>query len=79
MRRNKYDFKESIYADDLARIMAAGTGPYTRSMLAEELGKLHPDKYKQELLNEVSFAIQQDRWSKRNRFKTVRHGWYGLS
>lgn len=78
-RKSSYTFTESIYADDIANIMAAGPGPFTRSMLATELAKLYPAMYWQDLMNEVSSAIQQDRWSKTNRFKVVRHGWYGLS
>lgn len=72
-------YKESKYARDLVRIMQPGPGPYTRSMLATELGKRYKKKYWQELMNEVSSAILLDRLSKKNRFRVVRPRWYGLS
>jgi hypothetical protein len=72
-------YYESPYAKDLVKIMEAGKGPYTRSMLAEELGKLHPKMYWQELMNEISGAMLMDKLSKAGRFKSVRHGWYGLA
>lgn len=80
-RRTSTDYKESKYAPDLVKIMQAGKGPFTRSMLATELGKLHPSLYKQELMNEVSYTLQADRWSKAGRFKVAdgRKGWYELS
>lgn len=77
-RKSNTQYKESKYALDLVKIMQAGTGPYTRSMLARALGELYPAKYWQELMNEVSGAILMDRLSKAGRFKTVRKGWYGL-
>lgn len=73
------EYKESQYATDLVKIMKAGTGPYTRKMLAEALSEKYPDISRQELMNEVSSAIYQDRWTKKNRFVTVKHGWYYLS
>lgn len=79
MRKPKYQFTESKYANDLAKIMGASPGPFTRSMLAKELANLHPQLCWQDLMNEVSGAIQQDRWAKTNRFKSTRHGWYELS
>ncbi len=73
------EYKESKYASDLVRIMRAETGPYTRSMLANELSKLYPAMYWQELMNEVSFAIQIDKWPKANRFQPVnKKGYYIL-
>lgn len=80
-RKSNYEFTESVYAPDLAAIMAAGTGPFTRSMLAEKLGELHPSLYWQQLMNEVSSALQQDKWSKANRFKVAQKGkgWYELT
>jgi len=80
MARNpKYEFRESIYAQDLVQIMKAGSGPYTRKMLAQELSKLYPQMYWQDLMNEVSSAIQLDRWSQANRFRAVKKGWYDLA
>lgn len=78
-RKSNYEYTESIYAPDLVKIMAAGEGPFTRKMLAEKLGELHPSMYWQQLMNEVSGALQQDKWSKANRFKVAKKGWYELS
>jgi hypothetical protein len=78
-RKTSFTFTESKYAADLVAIMQTGTGPFTRSMLATELGKLHPELYWQDLMREVSSALQQDKWSKANRFKVARPGWYELS
>lgn len=79
MPRKKHNtYKESEYAADLVKIMKAGTGPYTRSMLARALGEIYPTMYWQELMNEVSGAILMDRLSKAGRFKTVRKGWYNV-
>jgi hypothetical protein len=80
-RKSNYEYTESIYADDLAKIMATGKGPFTRKMLAEMLGELHPDMYLQTLLIEVSSAILYDRLSKANRFKVAQKGkgWYELN
>lgn len=79
MARKSFTFTESKYAPDLVKIMTAGTGPYSRSMLARELGKLYPGLYWQELMNEVSGAILMDRLSKANRFKVAKKGWYALT
>lgn len=79
MPRKKHNtYRESPYAADLVRIMQAGTGPYTRSMLATALGEKYPKMYWQELMNEVSGVILMDRLSKAGRFKAVRHGWYDV-
>jgi hypothetical protein len=72
-------YRESPYAKDLVKIMQAGPGPYTRLMLAEELGKLYPNLYKQELMREISGAFLMDKLSKASRFKSVRQGWYELT
>lgn len=72
-------YRESPYAPDLVKIMQAGTGPFTRSMLATELGKLYPDLYWQTLMNEVSGAMMMDKLSKANRFKVAKKGWYALT
>lgn len=58
--------------------MQAGTGPYTRSMLAKELSEIYPAMYWQELMNEVSGAILMDRLSKAGRFRVVKKGWYDV-
>lgn len=79
MPRKKHNtYRESPYAPDLVRIMQAGTGPFTRSMLATALGEIYPGMYWQELMNEVSGAILMDKLSKAGRFKTVRKGWYDV-
>jgi hypothetical protein len=77
-RKKQNTYRESHYAKDLAKIMQAGKGPFTRTMLAEELGKLHPDLYWQELMREVSGAMLMDKLSK-GRFQVVKKGWYGLA
>jgi hypothetical protein len=74
----KTQYKESSYAADLVKIMKAGQGPFTRTMLAEGLSLKYPDLAWQELMNEISSAIQMDRLAKKNRFRLVRHGWYDL-
>jgi hypothetical protein len=81
MARKSFTFTESIYAPDLVKIMQAAEGPFTRKMLAEKLGELHPSMYWQQLMNEVSGALQQDKWSKANRFKVAKKGkgWYELT
>ena len=73
------EYKESPYAADLVKIMKAGQGPYTRKMLADKLAERYPLLSWQELMNEVSSAMFLDRWAKKNRFKTVKHGWYDLN
>jgi hypothetical protein len=78
-RKKQNTYRESPYAKDLVKIMQAGAGPYTRSMLAEELGKLYPALYWQTLMNEVSGAMMMDKLSKAGRFVSVKHGWYGLA
>ena len=79
-RKTHNTYHESRYATDLVKIMQAGEGPYTRSQLATELGEIYPELYWQDLMNEVSGAIQMDKWSKANRFQSVknRKGWYEL-
>jgi hypothetical protein len=72
-------YRESEYAKDLVKIMQASNGPFTRAMLAEELGKLHPDLYWQTLMREISGAMLMDKLSKAGRFKVVKKGWYGLA
>lgn len=78
-RKKIIEYKESKYAKDLVKIMAASAGPLTRGMIATELEKLYPALYKQDLMTAVSGAIQSDKWSKTFRFKCVRLGWYGLA
>jgi hypothetical protein len=78
-RKKQNTYHESEYAKDLVKTMQAGKGPFTRTMLAEELGKLHPDLYWQELMREISGAMLLDKLSKVGRFKVVRKGWYGLA
>jgi hypothetical protein len=78
-KKKTNEYRESEYAKDIAAIMAAGGGPFTRSMLAEELEKLYPKLYWQDLMNAVSGVIQLDRLSRKNRFKLAKPGWYDLN
>jgi hypothetical protein len=77
-RRLTYKLEESEYINQLAGIMAAGNGPYTRKQLALVLHKLHPHLSIQELLNIVSTAINDDKRIN-NRFKFVSQGWWDLN
>ena len=56
-RMPKNTYTETKIIRDLAHIMAENQGPFTRKMLAEHLSKIYPDKYYQELMNEISCAI----------------------
>lgn len=70
--------EESRYIRDLARIMANGTGPFSRKYLAEELKKVHKGLAIQEALNEVSCAIESDKHINK-RFKRVIPGGWDLN
>lgn len=69
--------EESQYIRDIAEIMAKGTGPFTRKMLAEELSKMYPHLRPKEIKLLVSGAIQDDRYIN-NRFKIVKQSWWDL-
>lgn len=69
---------ESRYIRDLARIMANGTGPFSRKYLAGELKKIHKHLSPQECSNEVSCAIEADKHINK-RFKRVIPGGYMLT
>jgi hypothetical protein len=77
-RKSTFTYTESKYAPDLVKIMRAGEGPYTRSMLATALGEIYPTMYWQALINEVSGAILMDKLSKAGRFRVVKKGWYDI-
>jgi hypothetical protein len=77
MQGKRIKLEETQRIRDIANIMAAGTGPWTRKMLCEELSKLYPGLSKQELNIEVSGAIQRDRYAN-NRFKIAKRGWWDL-
>lgn len=74
----KHTYTETKIIHDLATIMANNQGPFTRKMLAEHLSKVYPEKYYQELMNEISYAIQMDRMINK-RFSTPQQGWYDLA
>jgi hypothetical protein len=78
MQGKHIKLQESQYIRDIAGIMAAGTGPFTRKMLCEELHKIYPDLSIQELRIEVSGAIQTDRYANK-RFKIAKRGWWDLN
>jgi hypothetical protein len=70
--------KESKYIRDIAEIMAAITGPFTKIMLCEHLSKKYPKLYLQELKNIVAGAIQSDKHINK-RFKMVTPGRWDLA
>lgn len=55
--------------------MQAGSGPFTRKMIAEKLEETH-NLYHQEAMLNVSIAIQAD---KGKVFKRVQPGWWELN
>ncbi len=74
----KNTYKETQIIRDLADIMANNPGPFTRKLLAEHLSKIYPQKYYQELMNEISGAILTDKYCNK-RFKVVRPGVWDLA
>lgn len=63
------------YITEVREIMQAGTGPFTRKMIAAELEEKH-NLYHQEAMLNVSIAIQAD---KGKVFKRVKPGWWDLA
>lgn len=63
---------------DIAGIMAMNQGPFTRKILAEKLSEIYPNKYYQELMNEISAAILLDKYCNK-RFRVVRTGVWELA
>jgi hypothetical protein len=78
-RKSNTEYKPSPYAADIAKILEASPGPFTRKMIAEKLGKDYPYMYRQDLMNIVSGAMLMDKLSKAGRFQVVKKGWYGLA
>jgi hypothetical protein len=74
---SRYKYEETEIIREIAEIMKANKGPFTKMMLVGYLSHLHPNKYKQELKNEVANAILTDRYCN-NRFAPVRVGWWDL-
>jgi hypothetical protein len=70
--------QESKYIRDLAEIMAANSGPFTKIMLCNLLHKKYPTLYLQELKTIVSGAIQADKFINK-RFEMVKPGWWDLA
>lgn len=77
-RRKSIEYEETRYIRDMARIMAVGSGPFTKTMLREELRKVYPALSLQELNNIISGAIEIDKYVN-NRFKVARPGWWDLA
>lgn len=77
MGGRKYNYEETQTIRDLAYIMAAGEGPFTKRMLVEKLSEFYPERYHQELMNEISTAILIDKGCN-NRFISVKQGWWDL-
>ena len=74
----KHHYTETKMIRDIANIMVTNPGPFTRKMLAEKLSEIYPDKYYQELMNEVSAAIMTDKYCNK-RFRVVRTGVWELA
>lgn len=75
MQKRKY--QESQWIREIAYIMRANQGPFTRKQLAYELLLIHPDVDIRSLLNEVSSALLLDK-SCNERFKVVEGRKYDL-
>lgn len=73
----KHTYTETKMIRDIATIMAKNEGPFTKLMLLEHLSLIYPDKYKQELMNEISGAILTDK-SCNQRFISVKTGVWDL-
>lgn len=71
-------YTETKLIREIADIMAKNEGPFTRKILAAHLSKIYPDKYQQEIMNEISGAILTDK-SCNQRFRSVRVGVWDLS
>ena len=76
--RRHIKLKESQWVIDVEMIMRRGKGPFGRKYLAEELHKMHPHLSIQQIRNEVSGAIQSDRYINK-RFKIAKPGWWDLA
>ena len=76
----RHTYTETKMIRDIATIMAKNEGvkEWTRKMLAEKLSEIYPEKYYQELMNEVSAAILLDKYCNK-RFKVVRTGVWELA
>lgn len=66
---------ESRYIRDIARIMANGAGPFSRSYLTEELHKIHKHLSIQQLRNEVSCAMESDKHINKRFKRVIPGGW----
>lgn len=62
---------------EVQKIMKAGTGPFTRKMIAEPLAEKHK-LYHQEAMLAVSIALELDK-RKDKLFKVARPGWWDLA
>jgi ABC-type cobalamin transport system ATPase subunit len=74
----KYHYTETKMIRDIATVMSKNQGPFTKLMLVDLLSTIYPDKYKQELMNEISMAILTDKHCNK-RFKVVRTGVWELA
>lgn len=74
----RYTYTESQMIRDIAQVMAANEGPFTKLKLVSLLSPIYPNKYKQELMNEISSAILIDKHCNQ-RFKVVRTGVWELA
>ncbi len=75
----KHTYTETKMIRDIATIMVKNPDAkeWTRKMLAEQLSEAYPEKYYQELMNEISGAILTDKYCNK-RFRVVRTGVWGL-
>jgi len=73
----KYTYQETPLIRELAAIMEKHEGPFTKMMLVELLSERHPEKYKQELKNEISAAVMIDKQCNQ-RFVSPKPMWWDL-
>jgi hypothetical protein len=74
----KYNYIETDLIRELAEIMKANKGPFTKMMLVELLRKRYPGKSIQELKNDIAGAIMIDKYCNK-RFVSEKPGWWDLA
>lgn len=67
-----------FWISEIRNIMAKGTGPFTRKMIAKQLAETHNLSW-QELMLNISIAIQADKRRKVSIFKSAGQGWWDLA
>lgn len=59
--------------------MAISPGPFTKKMISKELYKIHPGLSRQEIMLDISCALQEDKRSKEPIFTRIKIGWWDLA